>query len=43
LLNQGQVQAMGRVAEVLDPNGPYQKVLDFAAGEDIRELSPQSH
>lgn len=41
LLNQGQVQAMGRVAEVLDPNGPYQKVLDFAAGEDIREISPQ--
>lgn len=41
LLNQGQVQATGRVAEVLDPNGPYQKVLDFAAGEDIREISPQ--
>ena len=39
LLNQGEIQAEGRVAEVLDPDGPYQKVLDFAAGEDIRTIS----
>ncbi len=36
LLNQGQVQASGRVADVLDPNGSNQQALDFAAGEDIR-------
>ncbi len=37
LLNQGQVQAIGPVDEVLDPDGPHQTALAFAAGEDIRQ------
>lgn len=35
LLSQGTVLAFGPVKEILDPVGPYQEALAFAAGEDI--------